>query len=397
MIKVAALVLDFYDDAKGEIARTLPEEYHQLKIASPDEVEDLRDSQFALVMKTAEGRVFRKFPIHNEDNLKLSEAYLHKTWDRLPEEAAKMAQAKILAAKNGDAANDTGYVDLAKVAQRSYTFDEKVWGLTLDGRNRYPLHNEELVKTAVARFQNTTSGMKPEHKFMYARNIEKRAEALGVDIPTQSKVHLYTNGSLNLESLKDAIEQRKMAVASRSDIGTEILDQLATAAGCRVDQGSIESDDSFAMRSMKVASVRKLNPPHIIAALEQFDKLAGFTNYHYAKGLPDPFASCFKQASFHNDGSLIVDGVDLGKLDPNDLSDKFSDDFIQEFQSDPANVYKSLPDPIKQLIRGLAENRMANPTNTKIDPESDSTPVAGGYPHDRLNPRFADPITRDSL
>ena len=310
MIKVASLVLDIYDDERCEIARDLPSDYHQIKVADHDEIAALPDRCFALVMKTASGELRRRFPIHTEDALKLSEAYFERTKDQLPREAVIMAMAKFAAAKDGAAYNDVAYVDLTKIAEArpAEPFPERFYGLALGNANHYPLHDEVLVKRAMARFPFTTEGMAPEHQFLYARNIEKRAGQLGVEVPADSRIHLYTNPALNLEALKEAIDQRKHAAAGSTSV--EVLDQLAQAAGCRLDQGELEHPDSFALRNAKIAKVWKLEPAQIIATLQQFDKTAGYGAYEYARGMLDPFAACYKRASFAGSNSMLVDGVD---------------------------------------------------------------------------------------
>jgi hypothetical protein len=388
MLKVASLVLDIYDDSNAEIARDFPADMHELKVAESATIADLRDDQFALVMKTASGDLRRRFPIHDEDALKLSMAYFERTKDCLPEDIQKVAEAKFEAAQQGDFSG-VGYVDLEKVQPKVASFADRYWGLSVNGRDHYPLHDETLVKTAAERFPFTVDRMAAEHKFAYARNIVKRAEQLGVELPSESPIHLYSNDEVNLGALLDGIQQRKMAVSSREDVNTAVLDQLAWAAGCPLKQGEMETGDSFVLRQSKLASFKHIDAPHIISVLQQFDKVAGIDRYDYNRGLLDPFAACFKAASFAG-SPLMVDGVDLAKIDPQMLVGKFDEGFVEEFNKDPVNVYKSLPDPVRALIRGLAEDQLAPQNEGRMRPEEPKVVGAGGDPSDRLNPSFAD-------
>ena len=197
MIKVASLVLDCYDDTDGQVARGLPADVHACTVDAPDVIAQLADSQFGLVMKTASGLV-RKFPLHTDDARKLSFAYYTKTSARLPEEARKMAEARM----NNKVA--VGYVDVTKLtpalksAHKSPTKSaSSPWGLTLNGKNHFPLHDEDLIKTALARFDQTTAEMAPEHTFMYARNLAARAAELKVAVATDSATRWYTNPTIN--------------------------------------------------------------------------------------------------------------------------------------------------------------------------------------------------------
>lgn len=395
MIKVAARLFDVYDDEHGEIARALPEELHSVKVAERDTVEALPDRCFALVMKTADGAIRRRFPVHDADALKLSQAYFAQTRTGLPAAITEIVEAKFAAAAavlsgTGDRGdyNKVAYVDLGQLMPATdVKYAEKAYGLTLDGRNHFPLHDEGLIKQAVARFPFTIEGLEPEQRFQYARAIEKRATILGIEIPGDSPVNLYTNPEPNLFALRRAIEQRKQAVASRPDVHTEVLDQLATAAGCHLVRGDIETPASFTWREAKLAGIRKISEAHIVTVLQNFDKLAGFTNWHYLRGLADPFAAVFTKTGAPATG-FLVDGVDLSKVDPAQLADRFDDHFVSEFQENPVAVYKSLPDPVRSVIRSMAESNMGQPSRGRTRQEPPSTVGSAGDPMHRLNPAY---------
>lgn len=388
MFKVANLVLDVYSDHGCEVARTLPADLHTVKVASADEVARLPDRCFGLVLKTASGEVKRYFPLHDADAVKLSSAYFERTRNALPGVVQEACHEKIVATQKGEGYAKVAYVDLSTVkTAEKVTFPDRFYGLTLGDQNHFPLHDDTLVKRALARFPYTTDGMDPQYKFAYARNIAKRASQLGVEVPHDSKVHWYTNDELNQTALKQAIDQRKMAVASREDVSTEVLDQLALAAGCPVKQGELEHPHVLMARRAKLASFQHLGPAHVIATLEAFDKVANLTAYEYNRGLLDPYAACFKSATHGMHGALVVDGVDLGTITPEAMAANFDPDFIAEFQKSPLPVYHSLPDPMKALMRNLAGAAVAKPAcdeGSSLPSGETLTQLAPSYANQRI-------------
>ena len=163
---------------------------------------------------------------------------------------------------------------------------------------------------------------------------------------------------------------------------TTVLDQLEAAAGCSPERGSMESDDSFAGREFKVAAMHRSgltlvnDPGRIIATLQSVDKLAGVTNREYLRGLLDPFAACFKDDTYTKRAAMMVDGVDLSTISPDALKEKFDDNFVQEFVKQPAQVYRSLPAPMKQIIKQLSGNPNANePAQSRGDPQQALAPT----------------------
>lgn len=393
--KVASLVLDLYDDEKGTVARAFPSELHDCKVASLDDVRDLPNRDFALVMKTASGLV-RKFPVHNLDNLKISQAYFDQAKAHLPVEAVQAAEAKfasrgrllVLAEGELDAEdflefNKVAYVDITSTLPATKkAFADKAWGLVVDGKNYFPLHDAELVKTAVERFPFTAANLQPVQKFAYARSISKRASALDVVVPDGSSINLYTGNDVNRTALRIALDQRKEA-ARQVDISTEVLDQLAEAAGLHQEVGSIESLASVNFRAAKLAAQRPLDVDRIITILSTFDKTAGIGAVEYRKGLLDPFAACFKAAGYS--GSMMIDGVDLSRIDPAKLAEHFDDEFLREFAENPIGVYQILPPQVKQAVRDMASAGMSSAPSQGFNPHPEMSSVtSAGDPTEQL-------------
>jgi hypothetical protein len=393
MLKLAACTFDVYDDSSRAIARRIPAEYHSaLKVAEHDEVLNLPDSAFGLILKTASGTVLRRYPLHDADAVKVSAMYWHETKTLLPPDARAIVQAKLAAAAryhDGDQSPEAlagmhkvAFIDATKFAHTAApTWDDKAWGLTVGGRDLFPLHDASLVKQAAARYAATTADLNPEHKFTYARNIAKRASALGVALPADSLIHRYTNADINLVALDHAIERRKMA---SPNLGKDILDQLAKAAGCRLVRNEHENDATWALRNAKLASARKLSADKVVAVLQQFDKLAAYTPRDYARHIPDPFASVYAKSAAAE--GVFVDGVDLAAISPEALASHFDEHFIREFTENPAQVYMASPDPVKRLIRAQAEKGGNLPPAQPAQPYE---PTGHGDPMPTLNPTYA--------
>lgn len=389
MIKVGTLILDVYDDTEGLIARRLPAELQEtLKVASPDDVQELADHEFALVIKTAAGQVLRRLPVHDAEALKTSSAYWAQVHASLPPVVRDVAEAKLAAASawlsgNADAERahrTVAYIDAAtleagKVAAPAST----CWGLTLEGRNVFPLHTAEHVKVAVARFPFNIEGLTPDTRFAYARALEKRAAALGVEVPADSRINNYTGTEINLTSLAVAIDKRKHA-AAKAGVSAAFLEQLNELAGCALPRGDAESDVAFLHRQAKQARVEKLDAAMIVSHLGAFDKLAGFGNREYLRGLPDPFAAVFTKAAA---GPALIDGVDLTQIPADKLAQAFDEEFVKEFMANPAAVYQSLPTPVKQRLRQMAGEQR------QVDNKPKSPSFSGGDPMSMLNPVYA--------
>jgi len=400
MLKLAAKTFDVYSDIDMTIARKLPSDLALTKIAERDTVEALDDKQFGLVLKTAGGVLRRHYPLHESDATKLSRAYFDEIRVTLPSTIVSQVDAKIAAAEQTFGLRDAGlsmeqaaeiltkvaYVDAEAIKheRKKTAYTEFSWGLMVNGKNAFPLHDAVLVKTAAERFPFTSAELYPHEKFEYARAIAKRAEALGVTIAKTSSIHNYTNAEVNVDTLKQALDERKRIMKS-AGISTEIVDQLALSAGCLPDRGDIEKDASWTQKLSKLAAIQRLPADRIVATLQGIDKFAGFTTRHYNVGLADPFAACFKRADALP--ATVIDGVDLSKVNPEHLASAFDANFVGEFNENPTAVYSSSPDPVKALIRSLAE-RGTTEENAGAVQQPAPHVAAGGEPQERLAPVY---------
>lgn len=376
MIKVATLTFDIYDDRHGVIAKTLPPEFHGLNVGAAERLDSLSDNQFGLVMKTASG-VRRRYPLDNADAVKLSSAYFERVRDTLHPALVEAVEEKL---KN-PGSTKVAYVDVTKLepAAVKTASPSLVYGLTIDGRDCFPLHNSALVKTAIAAYPNTAIELSPVERFLYARNINKQASALNVSIPDNSPINLYTAEYPNKDALRIAIQQRKEACGHQTS--TEVLDRLYADSGCDPIRGPMENEDSFADRMKIAKAVKPMDAGDVITILDTFDKLAGFTSEHYLRGMLDPFAAMYKKADCEP-SAASVDGVDLSKISADRLSEHFDAEFIGEFQQNPIQVYMASPEPVKSLLRDMAKSGAVE----------SGVGVGEGDPTDQLGPQLSNPL-----
>jgi hypothetical protein len=102
-MKTAGLVLDFYDDQKGETLKKLcptvddlPETVKEAHILSPEEHSVLRDEAYALILHN-NGHQLRKFACVDEGNTVLSTIYFMENFEKLPVDAIKTAAVNLIA------------------------------------------------------------------------------------------------------------------------------------------------------------------------------------------------------------------------------------------------------------------------------------------------------------
>jgi hypothetical protein len=394
MIKLAARTFDLYTDSDMSIAQKIAHKLGNCKVATIDEVEALDDNAFALVMKTAGGALRRRLPVHDADATKLSAAYWEEVKSDLPKELVAVVDMKLAAAQQHHGIKDHGlspdvflkvaYIDAETLRpERKKVATAQVWGLTVDGKNYFPLHDEVLVKTAMDKFATTALDLEPHERFEYARAISKRAAELRLEVANHSKIANYTNNELNVDALAVALDDRKR-IMKAAGLNTDVLDNLFLHAGGLPDKGMMEADSSWSEKCTKLAAIPRWPVERVIATLQGVDKLAGFNTEAYNRGLPDPFASCLKYSEAQP--LTMVEGVDLAKIPPHRLAEQFDPEFLKEFSANPVQVYGSLPDPIKVMVRSLAEEGM------KAEEPAVGSPATGN-PQDTLNPAFTSGIT----
>ena len=243
-------------------------------------------------------------------------------------------------------------VDVSNHAPPTHLVEKKASIFALPSRQKYPLDNYMQVKQASVYFDNFYRELEPAERHEYATNLVKRASTLR--IPLSSVAEKYGSEDFAPDhELKVAFDARRIAVQH----DTHLLDLLS----------DVEKVARF--RMWKEASANRLvafDAPQVVALLVEFDKLAEL-QYHYDRGVPDPYFSVYGLEKSAQDpdfsdviGNEYVTEADLKRLariGATTVKMTFGHDFQEEFLKDPIGVYKSLPRDQKKMLM-----RMANST-----------------------------------
>jgi hypothetical protein len=300
---LAGIVFDIYDDPNYAILRDGGEKIGSCNFESADKIAKLPDSAFAVIIKTAEGDVLRKYPRHNGDAVKLSAFYLSKVKDSLPENIKT-------AAIDGLVNKKTNIVDLrnepVKIASTN------VYGLTINGKSYFPLDTHEQVKTAVATFKLSCDKLLPGERYELAQNIIKQASVHSIEL--NNEVHKYACTELNKLAWLQGVKART--------------------------QNLLDNEKIAAIKSYKPESAK-----NALAFLAEFDKSAGLTNK-----VPDIYTSVFADV-IKIAGLKVASKSDKIKSIPvEQIKQAYDSSFAEEWAKDPVAVYESLPAPVKEEI-----------------------------------------------
>lgn len=275
-------------------------------------------SDFAVVLETPFGRQY-KYPIFDSGNAIASAIYLDKFGANLDPVTYKTAADKVSAALKSfgfvvpDSIEKTAS---AEVLTQTMSTDANVQAI-FGGAH----HQEfEVIEEAAA-------NVSPEGR----RQLFMQVKEAGLAIP--EKYEDYTGTKLGSD-FGMAIEMRKSIVRDASQLNYML---------------------------MKCASMA---PEKLVTELAELDvqhKLA----HLYDTFLPDPYLSVYgnslAKAAKEKTASVTIDGIDVGAEEfgrsvaarKSEIEDAFGSDLNSQLQSDPVNVYNSLPAPHRQAIGKL--------------------------------------------
>lgn len=383
-MSIAALVLDFYDDAKQELMTkiAMPRSLAgtQMTMLTPDQHDGLPDNEFGLVILTKRASVLRKFPVNDPGNAWLSAQYFQNTHEKLAFPARFVAAKFIKAAcdaygvpssrrvetyaaradeadveKNTFVEGSESQWMLRKLAQRELLTKEasaaeinahiempnEHYALVINNGDgtiirKYAMPDERHVKMAAAYFDKYAMDLPVEHRHRFATAVSARAEELGVDVSNSKLLEKWASTEWN-PFVHAHIEQRK-SLLPQNESARRVLDKLA-------------------------ASLAETTPEDAAQALQTLDQATGLAKY-YDRGLTDPFASTMAKAAASGWSDEITDGKDKYTITEDDLrkvaaSKKIAgylgEAVARQFEQHPVEVYESLPDPEKVLIRQIID------------------------------------------
>lgn len=199
---------------------------------------------------------------------------------------------------------------------------------------KYPLDDYAQVKTASAYFDEWNRHFSPAERHEFAKNMVKRAEALGIEV-SDVALKYGSEKYASPAELRMALDARKNVV---DEVHQEVLNKIAGLPAT-------------------------LSPDQYARLLSEFDKEASITHL-YDSDVPDPFFSTFgfrKVAEFSETiGNMTVSAMDLEYLANKRLSlvkNVFTEDFAGEFLKNPVDLYKSLPTEQRKILGNMAREQ----------------------------------------
>lgn len=251
MFKLAAAVIDFYDDP--EFSKEA--ELFNGSLVPPDRAFTLQDADFAVKIATAAGE-HRKFPVYNRTATALSGRYFDKIASTLPEPIKKVAGYHLRAAHQKFGldlpASLMGFYEIPGSRTVSYTPDADLGGAE---------SGEDILKIAEEFFVDQSRSMNVLEKVAKAADITRASEIAGRDVEAQ-EIRDYTPKDFYGPHLHDGLAQREILV--RSD-------------------GILK--EAYAQILTEFATMSPREGPFL---LFHFDKIAGF-DHRYKDGIMDPF------------------------------------------------------------------------------------------------------------
>lgn len=410
-MQTSGLILDVYDDFRGEVIRSLfptrseiPGLVKAAHALSSAERGLLPDDAFALVLLNGEERL-RKFACIDAGNTALSVLYFLKNAHKLPEEAVKVAAANLQVACDW---YDLPVEGLEKVALVGFAASQVVkhpWtalNMAMMGPDiaRDVRANNHAVSQMRAERGETLGGMPispeqiQEHRSKHA-SMSPYVDVTDKTAPARSSAKVASVYALAGKYPLDSYEQVKEAGAyfaefgmrlspeQRRDFCTSFIkraealnlpvsehvrhyggdafgtpDMLKTAHDLRA---FVLTDETHrAMLDGLFEKAAELGPELFCETLGEFDKLAGL-HYLYDKDIPDPYFSTFYKQAEEDfswlDGNEMLTEEDLrrfAKVSTKAMSDRFGEDFAVEFRKDPVGIFKSLPTDQKKIVARMA-------------------------------------------
>jgi len=378
-MSLAAQVLDYYDDvnrtyiqklASAKALTSVP--MHEL---SPVEHSCLNDSSFGLIVLTKNASVLRRFPVNDPGNAWLSAQYFQNTHSKLAFPARFIAAKHIKEACDAYGVPTSSAVGayasridesdrihsnlfqegseaswmlnkmantelLAKQASAAemdalINLPDAQFALVLksgDGSTvrKYAMPDGSHVKRAAEYFDKYAMKMEPGHRHQFAASVQRRASELNVDVSGFNGIQKWASSSWN-KHVDYHLEQRKSLLPNNPD-AKSVLAKFA--------EEMVDSE-----------------PTQAAEALATFDRATGLDRY-YDRGLQDPYASVMDKVA--TGWSAEVDGVtltdaDLTKVANGDKLGRYlGSSFASQFKKHAVEIFESLPDPQKVLIKQIA-------------------------------------------
>lgn len=354
------LVLDQYDmlsvgELDFDVFTKTAAFYKEAKTTKEDLSRQL-DTDFAAVLVIPTGDKIRKFPINSKANTDMSLKAFEKNYKKMPDTlAAFIGHRLFLAAerfdikipdsvngiyKNYPTSDRNAYylVDettMSFFGEEDYTEkDAAYWGVSAKTAAgdifKFPIKTAMDVKKYVTHFDKYAGRLCTKYAFDFARNLEKRARYLEVEIPEDSTINLYCNATVS-PVFRHAIDAR-IKEASDMETKMEYLSLLKEAATA--------------------------TPHQLAIKLENIDR-DNRMNIKYGQGIMDPITSTMaivKQAEVIDAATASMETSDVAKSIKKNRDlfvEHLGEKLTAELERDGTQKIKALPVPVRQLILEL--------------------------------------------
>lgn len=401
----SGLILDMYDDFKGDVLRSIyptpggiPDFVKQAQMLSSEDQARLPDDAFALVLINGE-HTLRKFACVDEGGTALSVQYFLKNAHKLPVEAQKVAAENLATACSWyDLAVPPQLSKIADVLGTSTMPYQATTGPRTPDKttiNKTAKNNagrgvvEEAVKGTMPAALPQARQLKPHVEVTTKTASVTRSVALEASsyaLPEQRKYPLdsyvqvktashYFNDfykdfapedrhtyAINLVKRANALGLSVSETARRYGSESYASDEDMKIAFQVREKACAWGDDARSMFHELFEKRAELEPEVFARALTQLDKSAGL-NHEYDRNVPDPYFSTFNDPKLAEEkdfseiiGNEYVTGGQLMRLakEPYVISQHFDDDFAKEFRKDPISIFKSLPVEQRKIVARMA-------------------------------------------
>lgn len=347
MKKLASQLFDVTDmvtagkiDYLIEVTKGKDELVKNAHIPSLEEVEDMPDSQFALVMYHPQMGKMKKLAMSDRFLTELNLKIFEDRADSLPEPVVKVAAYHLAKAakffklaipdnikKYAEEKQATNWINIAeiKATPSSHVKTASAEKAEYALGNKYPIHTPELVKKAMQYFADHGRRFNPAQSIEFAVNVKVAADKLGV---AYAGTVIEKYAKLNPEKFSGHF---KAAVLAR--------------------KGYVLEEDRAAYDEL-VAKSAELGVVKTAEVLEKLDRESGAYR-KWNVSLMDPYLTVIgeRTEAFKKHASYTIKAADLKKLS----SDVVDADTLAELQGpEGLEVFESLPTPIKnKLVKEL--------------------------------------------
>lgn len=256
LFKFAGAVLDCYDDPSF-IGSPMAQDHFGKTLVSPEKVDDLPDSAFAVKIASRTGYQ-RRFPVYNETAVKTSQHYFELVYDDLPEEIQKAAGYNLAVACDTHGVKKSAILAKHAEVEASSTVE-----MVTEATTQIRINQDDLTKQAEFNLACEIPKMVLENRTYAATEFHK----LAGDAMSRQDVWDYVAKPVAGPLLEGACDDREAILKRASTEQQYLFAEL---------RGSFE--DMAADR--------------IVDSLLTFDKLAGF-DVRYRDGMTDPYMAVY--------------------------------------------------------------------------------------------------------